>query len=106
MAASEEQHDLVESDDYYAWLGLSSEVSTSYDDSCLFPTFALLMSTYDVSLLELLLLRWSYRFYENETVICKRAQRRFFFFVLLKRRRLSMVKFCTERTGTKYALYT
>lgn len=105
MAASEERHDLVESDDYYAWLGLSSEVSTLYDDSCLFATFALLMSTYDVSLLELLLLRRSYRFYENETVICKRAQRRFFF-VLLKRPAFEYGEIYTERTGTKYALYT
>jgi len=39
MASSVEGHDLVESDDYYAWLGLSREVSCLYGDNCSLMTF-------------------------------------------------------------------
>jgi len=34
MATSNEHDDLVESDDYYAWLGVSKQVGCLNDDSC------------------------------------------------------------------------
>jgi len=39
MASNVEIDDLVESDDYYAWLGLSRSVSCLYDDCYFVMTF-------------------------------------------------------------------